>query len=801
MAQENYFARKRKEREAQQSRTQLTPGDPKLPHETRRAANQAEASQHDPRKAAADASRAQSEAAISAAQAPSAGTVADAQARKAEADARIAQLNADTASAENAERNSPEAKRAAIAAARQQARNALQVIDQIRTAVGKPGSSGPVGQIARWVDGTAATDKDAAIVSLGGMIGLDKLMEMKASSPTGASGMGALSEKEMQVLMDQQGPLTSRQGNEQLLATLRNIEKHFKRFSLANMGVDPDRMEQLGIDPYEELDDQTARRRAQQMLREGKDEESVGEFLTIQGLEYDPATLKANVGYGGAKVIPPEHAGPHSLQKGAEHVGSRAVSGLEAIPNTLLGTNLNIGSQWNDSINQRWEGRPTDPNAEMLGRIATALPLAALTRNPFLGGAVENTLVNDSRDPMGVGQDALVGGLMGKGGDLAIRGVAGALSPNVGGPQRRLHEQGVRMTPGTVMGGSAQRAEGLRTSLPFAGKRIQGGLDQSYDDVQHAMGDQILSPAGATADRSIEPGGQFVKHIQETGSGLYDEALAGTGFQVNPQLGSRVVSSISKHRMRPDIMDEVVTDLRVNLGGMFDNSGAVKVSGDEWKAVDSELGKLGEYYRKQGSPYNPAAKAVRDVRDDLFRGLVRQNPGSKAAGVRKADKVHTGVRILDNAAARDGANNVPAPGQIMGAIKSEAPFGRRAFSRGEAPLQQFASDVQNAMPGYANSRSADRAIAAVPTSKEGMMAHMQGMMMSPMYSEPAQRGFQNFMMRQNYTAPGAANMLRSPQGGGVRGAVGSAQGRDLLNMDPLELQAMLEEDMRLRRGF
>jgi hypothetical protein len=185
----------------------------------------------------------------------------------------------------------------------------------------------------------------------------------------------------------------------------------------------------------------------------------------------------------------------------------------------------------------------------------------------------------------------------------------------------------------------------------------------------------------------------------------------------------------------------------------------------------------------------------------MFKGLVRQNPGTKAAEVRAADQVHRGVRILNNAAARDGANNVPAPGQIMAAIKAEAPMGKTAFARGEAPLQGFASDVQNAMPGYANSRSAERLTAQVPTTREGMMAHAQGALLSPLYSDPAQRAFQQFMLRQNYTMPRLGSFLRNPQLGGVRGMFGAAQGNNVLGTNPVELQAIMDEDERQRRGY
>lgn len=54
MAQENYFAKKRREREAAQGRVQLTPPDPKLPHETRKSANEARASDFDPAQSAAN---------------------------------------------------------------------------------------------------------------------------------------------------------------------------------------------------------------------------------------------------------------------------------------------------------------------------------------------------------------------------------------------------------------------------------------------------------------------------------------------------------------------------------------------------------------------------------------------------------------------------------------------------------------------------------------------------------------------------------------------------------------------------
>lgn len=86
---------------------------------------------------------------------------------------------------------------------------------------------------------TGATDLAAAIESIQSSLGLNKLMELKSASKAGASGLGALSDREMNLLVSAISSLKQSQNPEQLKTNLRKIKTHYQNILKMNEGINP----------------------------------------------------------------------------------------------------------------------------------------------------------------------------------------------------------------------------------------------------------------------------------------------------------------------------------------------------------------------------------------------------------------------------------------------------------------------------------------------------------------------------------------------------------------------------------
>jgi|SRR5689334_6907223 len=84
-------------------------------------------------------------------------------------------------------------------------------------------------------------NSDLSTINADNMLG--RLKEMKQQSPTGASGMGALSDTEGRILRDSIANLDQSLPHDRLVQNLKFIEQHYRRAAAIARGVDPDRMD------------------------------------------------------------------------------------------------------------------------------------------------------------------------------------------------------------------------------------------------------------------------------------------------------------------------------------------------------------------------------------------------------------------------------------------------------------------------------------------------------------------------------------------------------------------------------
>jgi len=155
---------------------------------------------------------------------------------KARADAAKAAAEAATAQANAAAQPSPQSTQA----------RANLGLDEVLTALANAKkntsgwSTGTPGQFLQGWGGTQARDLSGDLSTIGSSLTVDKLKEMKAQSATGASGMGALSEKEGALLRDSVASLDQFQSQDKVKQSLSAIELHYRRLRAIQDGQNPD---------------------------------------------------------------------------------------------------------------------------------------------------------------------------------------------------------------------------------------------------------------------------------------------------------------------------------------------------------------------------------------------------------------------------------------------------------------------------------------------------------------------------------------------------------------------------------
>ena len=106
---------------------------------------------------------------------------------------------------------------------------ALGMIDDIEGRI-NGWTTGPAAAVLGNVPFTGAGELRQSVETLESQIALDKMSAMKKLSSTGATGFGALSEKELGLLTNSIASLKTSQGAEQLRRNLQAVRVHYGRF-------------------------------------------------------------------------------------------------------------------------------------------------------------------------------------------------------------------------------------------------------------------------------------------------------------------------------------------------------------------------------------------------------------------------------------------------------------------------------------------------------------------------------------------------------------------------------------------
>lgn len=339
------------------------------------------------------------------------------------------------------------------------------------------------------------------------------------------------------------------------------------------------------------------------------------------------------------------------------------------------------------------------------GSMLNAIPLARglqaarvpAALNSFLVGGAMGGLESD-KTGSGLATDAVKGAFMGKAGDSAARVAGAVISPRWRGSVNRMLDEGVRLTPGQIVGGTAHTAEDVLSNVLGVGDVVRGAQRRAEGDAVNAATNRALRPSGRALAPGVEPGHEGVRVAQQELDNIYNSVIPQTTLNVgSPRLARAFVAPVARlHNMAqslPGGFDRRFNELwQRDVVPRFAQNG--RMSGREFKQLDEMLGKEYSNYRSGGPEHRDYANAVRQLQIEMRAALARSNP-VHARAIRAADEGYANLTRVETAAAGAKGGKF-TPGELRSAtVAMDTTTRNRASAAGTARMRQFAEDADD----------------------------------------------------------------------------------------------------------
>lgn len=407
----------------------------------------------------------------------------------------------------------------------------------------------------------------------------------------------------------------------------------------------------------------------------------------------------------GLSVAPPV---PEKEQETSQTLGFKQGVGNflanAASPAIWAGEKLGIPMDWAKE-GQKVIRNPENPEGYTPGGVgrfgADVLEtLPTMLAGPLTGGALAGFQLREDDTPEGAATSAALGGIGGKVGDKLVKGVSSVISPAVSKYARALMGEGVRLTPGQMLGGTAQRIEDKISSVPVLGDVIANARIRGLEDFNRAAVDRTLKPIGKSLPDDMA-GRDAINYASQELSDNYTNLLRNATFRPDQTYAQRVGSLLNASRNIPEygakpIRDFIATNIRTRI------SQAGYISGPEFKEVDELLGQeVKDYLGSQSPNDRKLGRAFQQLQAETKDALGRSNPAIRG-DLDATDEGFANLVRVQNASSRGGGAKgvdpgVFSPSQLSAAVKAtDSSVRKNRVARGSALLQDL-SDAGTAV--------------------------------------------------------------------------------------------------------
>lgn len=635
----------------------------------------------------------------------------------------------------------------------------LSAIRESATAIKGGRATGYTGALLRTVGmGTSANDLTGSLETIKSKVTLDQLAQLKQQSSTGASGLGALTGREGDMLASSIASLDLTQSDDKLLASLAKIQRHALSLKAIQAGENPDDAavaKKYGIVlPGAKAQTPPGQDKSSQMIvGPGKDGNGGGGLALAKGnVRVDPATAAA---MDGVKT----HLSS-MVRKGASQTDIDAYTDSIKVPRFDARASIKFRDEHPEykggfSVVAPPQGIPMSPLAVVGNTIAQSGPGVAMmglgdmvsggtldnmTSNPGLARAIMGAGANEHPNWNLAGQTAggVLAGLTGEA--LLKRAGAGGMAATIGGDVIPGAAYGAGSTDdgkSRLMGAATGGAAGLAGGVigRGMGRAVAGITDPATRlladaKVRMTPGQVIGGPVKALEDRLaglpgigdiIRPqrvrgmedfnraafqeaspaitdiGQSGVQQARQAVGDAYGNALNGKAVQIDGQLGTDLGDALTGIRAVPRVGEEVAQTVEDTLPPYFSPGGTL--TGENMQPMLQELGALKGGYAGDPLGYR-VGKGIAKVEDSITGMMNRQAPEVMPA-YNAAKYLHAQKETLKNAVlSAEGQGGTFTPLQLArSSINGTKRFGGSdAAAVGDRPFNDLTQAGQEILP-------------------------------------------------------------------------------------------------------
>ena len=286
---------------------------------------------------------------------------------------------------------------------------------------------------------------------------------------------------------------------------------------------------------------------------------------------------------------------------------------------------------------------------------------------------------------------ALAGGFGGMASNLVGRALAPRIDPKV----QRLHEAGVELTPGQVMGGTARKIEDQLASYPLG---IDTARRRGIESFNRAVANEVLEPIGKRVPRNAPVGRDLVESVKDTISSAYDDALSRIPPLRRDADFKKLLRNIRQADIDSDEAKKIFQNAITRKVMPFLNKDTIDARA--LQNATSELQRLASNYRSDsGVAMRQVADAFDGARKSLL-GLVAQRVPEAAPKLEAANAAYARFVRMQTAAGMQGATDgVFSPAHFSYAVRQADNSVRHgAYASGNALMQDLSDAARAVLP-------------------------------------------------------------------------------------------------------
>lgn len=304
------------------------------------------------------------------------------------------------------------------------------------------------------------------------------------------------------------------------------------------------------------------------------------------------------------------------------------------------------------------------------------------------------------------GKGAAISGGLG-----AVTGGVGRAAANVVGPwisplARRLHELGVRLTPGEMLGGYAKRAEDTAASVPFAGALVRNRQADSMESLNRAAYDRALEPVtrtapGARVGRNTEVGHDAVQEMTDNLGDRYAAIVPRMQANFDTLLETQIrnISGQLPQSVRPQYADAI----RRHLASVIDRTtpqGHIPGRGLQraFQGFRTEAQRLMTGQTSNAYDYD-LGQALMQTHDALMATAGRYTHPRTMGDFRRLNEAYGNFAVVRDAASRTGSEMGQfGPANLHAAVRAgDRSAGKGATARGTARMEDLSGPAKAVM--------------------------------------------------------------------------------------------------------